>query len=266
MIETRLSNISGNKTIFDNAKPDYEQALKKSGHNHQLNYNKKQNKNKSRNRARNIIWYNPPYNIAAKTNLGSKFLQLVQKHFPPKHRLHIIFNKNNIKLSYSCTKNIGTIIKNHNSNITNKETKEKTCNCRNKNNCPLNGECLTSNIIYKATVTTDNNTAHYIGSSETEFKTRYNNHTASFRHTNKKNATSLSTHIHKQKEQNKTPIIKWEILAKCHPYTAGTRKCDLCLSEKLHILTDKSKELLNVKGELINKCRHSAKWKLNNTQ
>ena len=125
---------------------------------------------------------------------------------------------------------------------------------------------LTSNIIYKATVTTDNNTAHYIGSSETEFKTRYNNHTASFRHASKKNATSLSAHIHKQKEQNKTPIVKWEILTKCHPYNQGSRKCDLCLSEKMHILTDTSNKLLNVKGELINKCRHRAKTKLKNIQ
>ena len=30
----------------------------------------------------------------------------------------------------------------------------KTCNCRNKNLCPLDGKCLTNNVIYKATVTT----------------------------------------------------------------------------------------------------------------
>ena len=31
---------------------------------------------------------------------------------------------------------------------------ERKCNCRNKDLCPLNGACLTSNVIYEATVTT----------------------------------------------------------------------------------------------------------------
>ena len=31
---------------------------------------------------------------------------------------------------------------------------ERKCNCRNKDLCPLDGACLTSNVIYEATVTT----------------------------------------------------------------------------------------------------------------
>ena len=43
---------------------------------------------------------------------------------------------------------------------------------------------MTNNIIYKATVTTNNtnDTKHYIGMTATKFKERYANHTSSFRH------------------------------------------------------------------------------------
>ncbi|CAH3158957.1 unnamed protein product [Pocillopora meandrina] len=33
----------------------------------------------------------------------------------------------------------------------------KTCNCRQKNNCPLNGNCLQSSVVYQATVISSNN-------------------------------------------------------------------------------------------------------------
>jgi hypothetical protein len=43
---------------------------------------------------------------------------------------------------------------------------------------------MTNNIIYKATVTTNNtnDTKHYIGMTATTFTERYANHTSSFRH------------------------------------------------------------------------------------
>ena len=68
---------------------------------------------------------------------------------------------------------------------------KKTCNCRQKNTCPLEGNCLQSSVIYQATVTrNDNNTTEtYIGLTENDFKTRYRNHTASFRHSKHRNST-----------------------------------------------------------------------------
>ena len=42
----------------------------------------------------------------------------------------------------------------------------------------------------------------YIGITENEFKTRYNQHTTSFRLSHKSSATSLSEHIWKLKENN----------------------------------------------------------------
>ena len=62
----------------------------------------------------------------------------------------------------------------------------KTCNCRNKSNCPLDNKCLIIKIVYKAKIETNDginelSTQVYFGICETEFKCWYNNHTMSFR-------------------------------------------------------------------------------------
>ena len=54
-------------------------------------------------------------------------------------------------------KNLEAVIKSHNSKILRKvvlEKSEKKCNCRNKEKCPLNRECLVKCVVYKATVKT----------------------------------------------------------------------------------------------------------------
>ena len=40
------------------------------------------------------------------------------------------------------------------------------CNCRSKSECPLDGHCLTNNVIYQAIVVTDKSTEAYIGLTE----------------------------------------------------------------------------------------------------
>ena len=42
----------------------------------------------------------------------------------------------------------------------------------------------------------------------------------------------------------------------------GAVDCKLCTAEKYHILKEKEKLSLNVRSELLSKCRHRAKWKL----
>ena len=79
----------------------YETALNESGYKTTMTYTKTTNVN-NRNRARNIIWFNPPYSQNVKTNIGKTFLKLVKKHFPRGHKLYKIFNRNTLKLSYSC--------------------------------------------------------------------------------------------------------------------------------------------------------------------
>ena len=103
-INKRLTSISSNQKVFDEAIPPYQKALDESGYNHKLTYNPQPKRN--RNRQRKIVWYNPPWNANVKTNLGKKFLNIIDRCFPNGHPLHKIFNKHTLKLSYSCMPNM----------------------------------------------------------------------------------------------------------------------------------------------------------------
>ena len=87
--------------------------------------------------------------------------------------------------------------------LKNQEHSEKrSCYCRVKNNCPLDGKFLHECIVYRANVTTNNECKEYFGTAEGEFKLRYNNHTMSFRHKKRVNNTELSKYLWKLKEEN----------------------------------------------------------------
>ena len=261
-VNKRLNKISCDNKAFNDITNQYQTSIKKSGYDHKLIYNKIQPTNKNRQRKRKIIWFNPPFNKNIKNNIGNQFLKLLDKHFPKSHRLHKIINKHNVKLSYSCMPNIERIIKGHNNKImndTNNDNNENKCNCRKKDECPLNNNCLEKNIIYKATVTTNDNTqVEYIGSCSTTFKDRYANHKQSFTKENKKHSTRLSTYM--WDEKHREPKIEWSIFKKSQPYRPGTKNCPLCLDEKLAILQNSN--ILNKKTELIQKCRHRSRYKL----
>ena len=220
-----------------------------------------------RNRARNIIWFNPPFNKNASTNVAKKFLTLVRKHFPSGH-LKKLFNKNNVKVSYSCTENMGTIIKSHNSKLVSLPGQQQQgCNRRIKNDCPLNGNCRRSSVIYKCDVTTPNHAKKtYIGLTEKEFKTRWNNHKQSLSNRKYQNSTSLSSYVWDLKDNhNVVPHLKWSIIKETKSYSTNARTCSLCLQEKFEILFYPYKgELLNKRSELIAKCRHMNKFLLAN--
>ena len=199
-INKRLSKISSNKEVFDKAAPIYQQALEKSGYKHQLKFDatsKDQTRSEERSRRRNITWYNPPFSKNVATNVGKKFLRIVKESFPPGHPLRKFFNRNTLKVSYSCMPNLETKISAHNKSslVNNFQSHEKSCNCRNKHSCPLSGDCLTQNVVYQATVESAMGKETYIGLTSNQFKTRFRNHTASFRNENKRNATELSKYI-----------------------------------------------------------------------
>ena len=121
-----------------------------------------------------IIWFNPHYSKNVKTNVGKVFLKLLKKHFPGSHILHKIFSKSTVKISYSCMKNISSVISSHNKNVLNPRTASFGCNCRKKESFPLNGECLTSQFVYRATVTNavKEDMQKYIGPADTTFQER----------------------------------------------------------------------------------------------
>ena len=65
---------------------------------------------------------------------------------------------------------MSSIIKCHNKKVISKDVKElKSCNCRVKSECPLNGQV--TNIIYKCTVLSpDKPNEVYGGTAEDDFK------------------------------------------------------------------------------------------------
>ena len=105
-------------------KIEYETALKISGYKKvDFKYNLVYQNNNKRSRQRNIIWFNPPFSQAVSTYIAKQFRDLLDKHFPQNNQLQKIFNRNTVKVSYSCTPNVGSIIKSHNKKLTNAEKK-----------------------------------------------------------------------------------------------------------------------------------------------
>ena len=90
------------------------------------------------------------------TNVGKKFLSIIRECFPSSSPLHKIINKNTVKISYRCMPNMKTIISRHNSKVArdaNPPPPIPPCKCGgNRPPCPLNGQCKTSSLVYKATV------------------------------------------------------------------------------------------------------------------
>lgn len=58
-----------------------------------------------------MIWFNPPYSQNIETNVGKTFLRLIDKNFPKALKLHKIFNKNNLQVSYSFSSYMANVIK-----------------------------------------------------------------------------------------------------------------------------------------------------------
>ena len=119
-------------------------------------------------------------------------------------------------------------------------------------------------LLYKATVESNNNKRNYFGLCETDFKTRFYNHTQSFKYREKNKATELSKFIWANRELGIEPQLSWSIVKYAQPYKSGSRNCSLCLEEKYAILNADDNALLNKRSELINKCRHKNKFKLIN--
>ena len=277
MIEKRITSLSKNRDIFERSAKEYSEVLKQCGYRDSIQYNKNTNRQKAdkkekKKRKRKVVWYNPPFHEQMKTDIGRQFLKLIDKHFGKKRKdnLHKIFNRKTVKISYSCTPNFGTLIKQHNNRIMDGKKREerakndKKCNCRVKAECPLKEECMVESVVYKATVTSNEERNIYIGSTEGSFKQRYTQHKSDIRNEKGKNKTTLSKYMWDMKEKGKHAEIEWSILKKCKKYGSGSRRCDVCLSEKLEILkaVKKGEKMLNKRSELMYKCPHRRKFLL----
>ena len=61
--------------------------------------------------------------MTVKTNVGAKFLKLIDKHFPKSNPLNKVINRSNTKVSYRTTSNIKKIISSQNSKVVRKNEK-----------------------------------------------------------------------------------------------------------------------------------------------
>ena len=121
---------------------------------------------------------------------------------------------------------------------------------------------MTSSVIYQAEVSTTSSTKVYTGSTESAWKTRFNNHQSSLRLRHLGAATTLSSYVWQLKDSDTDYRIRWKIVKSVPGYTKETKKCQLCLAEKTLILYSDKRHQINKRNEIMNKCRHRAKHKL----
>ena len=186
---------------------------------------------------------------------------------PPSSELYKLFNPKKVKISYSCCPSMKTVINSHNAKITRTKQTVDTpgCNCRGGvEKCPLDGQCQTESLVYKATVSSIEGDKTYIGQAASTFKLRFNNHKNSFIHPKKKKSTALSSYVWYLNRREVDHNIRWAIECTPCPYQGGGRPCELCLMEKTLIARSDQAVSLNRRNEIMTKCRHKMPFFLDN--
>ena len=186
------------------------------------------------------------------------FLKLVDKHFPKSNNLSKVINRKNTKVSYRTTSNIKRIISSHNQKVLRKNetpVEKKMCNCQ-KPPCPLQGNCLTDNLVYQAMVKCDDSEHTYVGLASTTFKLRLGNHKKSINHERYRKETSLSDFIWNLTKQGKTYDLKWKQIGRAQPFSPISGECNLWTLEKFHLLFTPELATINKKEEINNYCLH----------
>ena len=117
--------------MFQSVAHIYQESLKNSEYTHTLKYDPDvvMCAEKKRSRRKNPLYFNPPFSVSVKTNVGAKFLKLIDKHFPKSNRLSKIVNRRIIKISYRTTTNMKNVISSHNQKVLrkNENTEVKKC-------------------------------------------------------------------------------------------------------------------------------------------
>ena len=137
------------------------------------------------------------------------------------------------------------------------------CKCGGVDQCQLGGHCRVESIVYQATVTMEEEVKTYVGQTKNSFKSRVALH-----HSDNncgRRRTGLNTYIIDMKRQGKEPIsVHWNVVKRAKQRRRGDRLCQLCLSEKAHILRADPRMTLNKRSELMQRCRHKDELMLSN--
>ena len=103
---------------------------------------------------------------------------------------------------------------------------QKLCNCLLEEDCPLNGLCLKSSILYQATVKCSYSKykqKRYKGICETTFKKRYATQKKLFNLINSKNDAILSVEYWAVKQKQQTPRLTLEIKGQHKAYNPTSK-------------------------------------------
>ena len=131
----------------------------------------------------------------------------------------------------------------------------------------MEGNCHVNDAVFKCDVTRPLSNKRYLGLAEGEWKSCFCNHRLSFKNKGYPNKTTLSSYVWPLKSvSGETSNLKWSVLRCVSPYSNISKKCLLCLYQKLEIVIyQNQKELLNKRSELLCKCHHANKFHLNYT-
>ena len=78
------------------------------------------------------------------------------------------------------------------------------------------------------------------------------------------NETELSKHVWQLKRNKPDFTIKWSIIKKSISCTGGSKRCNLCLDEKISILKEKNNCLLNKRSEIVSAGQYKSRFQINN--
>ena len=276
----RLSANSSSQEMFDAAKGMYQEQLLKAGYTEELKFEPRaeEGSSKRRRRKRDICWFNPPFCRSVITNVGKEFLRILDKCFPSGHPCHKALNRQSVKVSYRTMPNLGHIIASQNSKIIGKgeaHAAKRKCSCpeKDKPTCPLAGECLAENIIYQAQIKALppkraeledeelmdprlGKVQTYLGRTKPNWKSRRNNHTASFKNIDQRTDSGLSKYVWDLKGQKRGFKLSWSLIARSTSYSPSLDICRLCLTEKHLLMQQPGLGTLNVEDEFYAACRH----------
>ena len=138
-----FSTLLSDKKTFEDAAPAYENALGHSNFSHRLEYIPHETQRFPAGTGNATSSGSTP--LSDKHNnkrIACSFLHLVDTHFPAGHKLPKIFNRNTVKVSYSCMEQEKT---------RHKLLVQTTCR---KEAWPLLNKCMNKDIVYTATIST----------------------------------------------------------------------------------------------------------------
>ena len=269
--ENRLSTLCSNNQTFERHAQRYKDILSKSGHPSDIKFKSQIQAEKPKTKKRKnrtVSWFNPPFNLDIKSNLGKQFFELIRVHFGKSGSLKFL-NKHTVKLSYSTMGNVKSIYTSHNKKVLSNEPKvSETCVCRSQyagkpRTCPIPTICNETNVVYKAKVTETarNKKSVYFGLTMNPLKTRVNQHLSSFAKRSNKTITTIAKCVHDMEDRGAEYEIDWSIERRTKHWNGGDA-CNLCLAEKSSILFSQDANVLNQRKELFSKCPHQKKYKI----